>query len=137
MVDADMADSAEFVTSSAWRTSTIDTKVSICIVSCSDCLLPNHAIRAVCNALSPVALVQSVVLSTSADQIPGVIVVQVPEGTKLSKMRWFAPLIDATLFCICDPDLSVDETSCRVVLEDAIAESRNGRCGGVRHSPGS
>ncbi len=73
----------------------------------------------------PVARVQSVLLSVGKG-MPGVDVVEVPEGTKLSKIRRFAKLVDTDLICICDPDLKVDEDSCRQVFEEAASEVRRG-----------
>jgi cellulose synthase/poly-beta-1,6-N-acetylglucosamine synthase-like glycosyltransferase len=44
----------------------------------------------------------------------------------LSKIRRLADLVAADLFCICDPDLTVDETACRAVVQQAIADVQAG-----------
>ena len=124
--DAGLADPVRLCKASAQGTLSVDDEVTVCVVCCSSTSHSHDAIRSVCSALSPVASIRSVVLSTAADRISGVTVVQVPEGTKLSKIRRLAPHIEAKLVCICDPDLSVDETSCRAVLERAVAGLRDG-----------
>ena len=49
-----------------------------------------------------------------------------PEGTKLSKIRRLADLVDADLVCICDPDLSINEDACRKVFDRAATEVHSG-----------
>lgn len=102
--------------------SALEKKVTVCVVCCSTPSLSNNVIHNVSHALMSVAKVQSVVLSDSAETLPGVDVVAVPEGTKLSKIRHLVDLVDADLICICDPDLRVDEESCRQVFERAAAD---------------
>jgi cellulose synthase/poly-beta-1,6-N-acetylglucosamine synthase-like glycosyltransferase len=48
--------------------------------------------------------------------------IRVTPGTKLSKIRRLADLITTDLICICDPDLTVVDGTCRAVLERAAEE---------------
>jgi cellulose synthase/poly-beta-1,6-N-acetylglucosamine synthase-like glycosyltransferase len=104
----------------------IERAVSVCVVCCSTRSMPHDVIHTVSKALSPIASVHAILLSESAERPPGVDVVAVPHGTKLSKIRRLTDLIEADLVCICDPDLTVDEDACRLILGRAAAEIRNG-----------
>ena len=101
--------------------------VSVCVVCCSTVSMP-HAALTVARAMQSVATVRTILLSeTGSDQTDGVEVIAVPHGTKLSKIRCLAGLVATDLFCICDPDLTVDEDACRVVLQQAMADVRAGK----------
>jgi cellulose synthase/poly-beta-1,6-N-acetylglucosamine synthase-like glycosyltransferase len=84
--------------------------------------MSSDIVYAVTAALSSVATVKAVVLSDCIDTLPGVEVIAVPPGTKLSKIRRFARFFDADLICICDPDMRVDAESCRLVFGRAATE---------------
>lgn len=81
-----------------------------------------EVVSAALEALSPVATVRAVVLSEVADALPGVEVVYVPPGTKLSKIHHFAGEAEADLICICDPDMHLDVEGCRLVAGRAATE---------------
>ena len=104
----------------------IERAVSVCVVCCSTPSMPHDVIHTVSKALSPVASVQAILLSETSEGLAGVDVVAVPHGTKLSKIRRLADLIEADLVCICDPDLTVNEEACRLIFGRAAAEIRNG-----------
>ena len=100
--------------------------VTVCVVCCSTPSMSSDVIHAVTRALSSVATVRAVVLSDSVETLVGVDVVAVAQGTKLSKIRRLAALVDADLICICDPDMRVDAEACRLVFGRAAAEFRRG-----------
>jgi cellulose synthase/poly-beta-1,6-N-acetylglucosamine synthase-like glycosyltransferase len=50
----------------------------------------------------------------------------VPSGTKLSKIRRLAQLVESDLFLICDPDLTVREDGCCAVVSNALKEAAKG-----------
>ena len=108
------------------RTSVLGKTATACVVCCSTPSMSIEVIHRVSHALKSVASVRSVVLSDSGEKLNGVDTVAVPKGTKLSKIRHLVDLVDVDLICICDPDLSVDEASCRQVFERACAEIRIG-----------
>jgi cellulose synthase/poly-beta-1,6-N-acetylglucosamine synthase-like glycosyltransferase len=102
--------------------------LSICVACCSTASLPHDTALAVAKAFAPLASVRTVLLSETEETLPdGAEVAVVPRGTKLSKIRWLAGRISADLLCICDPDLTIDEESCRVVLGRAAADLRDGQ----------
>ncbi len=109
--------------------SSSDAAVSVCVVCCSTASMPHDAALAVARAMKSVATVRTILLSeTGSEQTDGVEVIAVPHGTKLSKIRRLADLIAAAdLFCICDPDLTVEEEGCCVVLQQAMADVRVGK----------
>ena len=102
--------------------------VSVCVVACVTAATPHENVRAVADALAPVAAVRTVLLTEgSAQPDDSMDVVAVPAGTKLAKLCRFARDLDADLVCICDPDLAVDPDGCRAVFRRAAAEARAGR----------
>ena len=75
-----------------------------------------------------VAGVRTILLSeTGSEQLGGVEVIPVPCGTKLSKIQRLADLITTDLFCICDPDIAIEKTACRIILQQAIVDMRAGK----------
>lgn len=109
-------------------TSSAEVALTVCVAGCSTTSMPHDAARAVARALNSVAVVRTVLLSeTGTEPTHDVEVIMVPHGTKLSKIRRLADLIDADVFCICDPDLTVEEEACRVILQLASADVRAGR----------
>jgi hypothetical protein len=108
------------------ETSMREKPMTVCVVCCSTPAMSTDVIDNVSRALMPVATVQSVVLSDSAERLSGVEIIAVAKGTKLSKIRRLADLIESDLVCICDPDLSVAEEACRMIFGRAAAEIRNG-----------
>lgn len=100
--------------------------ISVCVVCCSTNSMPYDALLSVAKALIGVAEIRAILLSETGNEPPhGIEVVKVPIGTKLSKIRHLNELLESNLYCICDPDLTVDEHSCRVVLQKAIANVRD------------
>ena len=90
--------------------------------------MPHDAAVKVAAAMKSVAVVRTIRLSeTGSEGTDGVEVIAVPSGTKLSKIRRLADLVAADLFCICDPDLTVEEDACRAVLQQAIADVQAGK----------
>lgn len=115
-------------TASVPSASSAETTLTVCVVCCSTVSMPHDAPRIVARAMGEAAGVRTVLLSeTGSEQLSRVEVIAVPCGTKLSKIRRLADQIAADLFCICDPDLTIDETACRVVLERAMVEVRVGK----------
>ena len=109
-------------------TSSYKTAVSVCVVCCSTQSMPHAAVVNVAAALKSVADVRMILLSeTGSEGTEGVEVIEVPCGTKLSKIRRLADLAAADLFCLCDPDLTVEEDPCRAVLQQAIAGVQAGK----------
>jgi len=112
---------------SASSTST-EVALTVCVVCCSTASMPHDAPLTVAKAMDSVAAVRTILLSeTGSERTGGVDVIAVPCGTKLSKIRRLADLVTADLFCICDPDLTIDETACRVVLQQAMVDVRAGK----------
>jgi cellulose synthase/poly-beta-1,6-N-acetylglucosamine synthase-like glycosyltransferase len=110
------------------RASCAQAAVSVCVACCSTTSMPHAAVLAVARALKSVAIVRTILLSaTGSEATDGVEVIAVAHGTKLSKIRHLADVVPADLFCICDPDLSVEDESCRRVLQQAMANVRVGR----------
>ncbi len=90
--------------------------------------MPYDTAIKVAAAMKSLAEVRTILLSeTGCEETEEVEVIAVPRGTKLSKIRRLADLITADLFCICDPDLTVDEDACRTVLHQAIADVQTGK----------
>lgn len=105
-----------------------ETALSVCVACCSTTSMPHDAAQAVARAINSVAVVRTVLLSeTGTETTHGIEIITVPHGTKLSKIRRLADRIDADLFCICDPDLTVEEEACRVILQQAFADVRAGK----------
>ena len=105
----------------------VDQRMSVCVACCCDSSIPQDTALAVVRAFAPIASARAILLAEAEDVPPDrVDVVTVPRGTKLSKLRWLADQVSADLLCICDPDLTVDEACCRLVLGRAAAEVRNG-----------
>ena len=112
---------------SASSTST-EVALTVCVVCCSTASMPHDALLTVAKAMVSVAAVRTIFLSeTGSERTGGVDVIAVPCGTKLSKIRRLADLVTADLFCICDPDLTIDETACRIVLRQAMVDVRAGK----------
>lgn len=102
--------------------------LTVCVACCSTASMPHDAPFTVAKAIDSIAAVRTILLSeTGSEQTGGVDVIAVPCGTKLSKIRRLADLITADLFCICDPDLTIDDTACRAVLQQAMVEVRAGK----------
>ena len=102
--------------------------VSVCVVCCSTASMPHDAVLAIANAMKSIATVRTILLSeTGCESTEGLEVVVVPYGTKLSKIRRLANLVTTDLFCICDPDLTVDEDACRSVLNQSVTDIRAGK----------
>ncbi len=102
--------------------------LSVCVACCSTTSMPHAAARVVASAMDSLAVVRTVLLSeTGSETTPDIEIIVVPHGTKLSKIRRLADLIDADVFCICDPDLTVEEEACRVILQQASADVRAGK----------
>jgi cellulose synthase/poly-beta-1,6-N-acetylglucosamine synthase-like glycosyltransferase len=102
--------------------------ISVCVACCATTSMPHDAPLAVAKAIKSFAAVRTILLSeTGSEQTDGVEVIAVPHGTKLSKIRRLADIVAADLFCICDPDLTVDGDACRVLLQRAVVEVRSGR----------
>ena len=116
------------ITASEAPATTAAVAVSVCVVCCSTASMPHDAAINVAAAMKSVAVVRTILLSeTGSEGTDGVEVIAVPSGTKLSKIRRLAALVAADLFCICDPDLTVDEDACRAVLQQAIAVVQAGK----------
>jgi hypothetical protein len=108
--------------------SSAETALSVCVACCSTTSMPHDAAQAVARAINSVAVVRTVLLSeTGTESRHGIEIIAVPHGTKLSKIRRLADLVAADLFCICDPDLTVEEEGCFVVLQQAMADVRAGQ----------
>jgi cellulose synthase/poly-beta-1,6-N-acetylglucosamine synthase-like glycosyltransferase len=89
--------------------------------------MPYDAVRTVTKAIHDVGKVRTVLLSDTGEELAhGVEIVEVLSGTKLSKIRRLSQLIDADLFCICDPDLVFEEQACRAILLQAVADAKAG-----------
>lgn len=105
---------------------------SVCVVCCSTSDTPHDTIIIVAKAMQSLAKVQMILLSETGEEKFKYIdmnmkVITVPLGTKLSKLRRIADLVETDLFCICDPDFTVDEKGCLFVLRQAIADMRAGK----------
>lgn len=99
---------------------------SISVVTCSSFAANDVAAQAVATSLKGVANVQVIILSSVAGTESYHRVVEVPEGTKLSKLRQFSHTVDSDFVCICDPDLDVHSDATRDVVRLAI-EASTGR----------
>ena len=105
-----------------------DARLSVCVACCSTASMPHDAVQAVAKSINSAAVVRTVLLSeTGVESTHGVEIIVVPEGSKLSKIRRLAELIDTDLFCICDPDLTIEEESCRVIHQQAFGDVRAGK----------
>ena len=101
---------------------------SVCVVCCSTFKMPHDTIITVARAMQSLAKVRMILLSeTGEEKSEDMEVITVHRGTKLSKLRWIADLVETNLFCICDPDFTVDENACLLVLRLAIADMRAGK----------
>lgn len=108
--------------------SSAEIALTVCVVSCSTASMPHDAPLIVAGAMGAVAGVRTILLSeTGSEQLGGVEVIAVPCGTKLSKIRRLADLITTDMFCICDPDIAIEETACRIVLQQAMGDVRAGK----------
>ena len=104
------------------------TGVTVCVACCATSSWPDEAVRDVTRAVGALAVTRTVLLSESASASRGEEeVIVVPSGTKLSKIRRLADLVKADFFVICDPDLTVHEEGCRVVLRKAMESARDGK----------
>ena len=101
-------------------------QLSICVVCCSSDSLPLDVVQQLTSAFSSCITASGVVLSEGHNGPPGLRIVNVPHGTKLSKIRYLVDLVEADLICICDPDLKIDPPSCLQVLAAAQAEQQRG-----------
>lgn len=101
-------------------------QLSICVVCCSSDSLPVDVVQQLTSTFSSCAAASGVVLSEGHNGTPGLRIVNVPPGTKLSKIRHLVDLVEADLICICDPDLKIDPPSCLQVLAAAQAEQQRG-----------
>ena len=102
--------------------------ISLCVASCSTTSMSYNTAQTVARAMKSVAAVRTVILSeTHATSGGDVEIMLVPQGTKLSKIGRLSDLVDADLFCICDPDITIEEEACRTVLKRAVAGIRAGR----------
>lgn len=109
-------------------TSSCRADIFVCVVCCSTMSMPHASAIKVADAMKSDAVVRTILLSeTGCEQAVGVEVIAVPHGTKLSKIRRLADLVTVDLFCICDPDLTVEEDACRIVLRQAMAEVQAGK----------
>ena len=100
--------------------------VSICVACCSNGTIP-QSLPAIIKAVSSAASVRAVILSETVIQSDDrAEIMTVPHGTKLSKIRHLFDSIETDLFCIFDPDLTVDEEACRIVVQIAIENCRTG-----------
>ncbi|MFO0957171.1 MAG: glycosyltransferase family 2 protein [Isosphaeraceae bacterium] len=90
--------------------------------------MPHDAVREVASAVEAFAATRTVLLCESP-MLPceGEDVVVVPPGTKLSKIRRLAELVEADLFLICDPDFTVSRDGCRAVVRSAFEEALNSK----------
>ena len=95
----------------------------ISIVTCSSHVATDAVARAVATSLEGVANAQVVILSSVAATETKHHVFDVPEGTKLSKLRQFSHSADSDFVCICDPDLDVHSDATREVITQAIKAS--------------
>lgn len=101
---------------------------TVCVVCCSTSAMPHDTIITVARAMQSLAMVRMILLSeTGEEESEDMEVITVPLGTKLSKLRRIADLVETNLFCICDPDFTVDEKACLLVLRQAIADMRAGK----------
>ncbi len=101
--------------------------LTVCVVCCSTASMSHDAPLTVANAMDSLANVRTVLLSEpGSEPTGGADVIAVPRGTKLSKIRRLSDLVTADLFCICDPDLTIDENACRIILQQAMVDVRTG-----------
>ncbi len=104
-----------------------ETVVSVCVACCATSSMPNDTVRDVAEAIKSMAVVRTVLLAeTEMELADDIEIIAVPHGTKLSKIGRLADIVDTDLFCICDPDLIVDEAACRVVFQQAVLDVRAG-----------
>ncbi len=92
--------------------------VSFATCSCSDSC--TASILRIAESIREIADIELNLLSTEAANVEGVKVVQVPPGTKLSKLRKFSQSINTDFICICDPDIVVEADAVRRVFELAF-----------------
>ena len=96
---------------------------SVSIAICSSLQATDSVGRAVASSLAGVADAQVVILSSVAGMQSKYYVFNVPEGTKLSKLRQFSHTADSDFICVSDPDLVVRSDSIRKVVAQAIEAS--------------
>lgn len=123
---ADCLDCAEHVVAEI-HASTYPSSFTLCVACCTTPSSPHDAVRDVARAVRPLAVTRTVLLCESAlASCEEEEVIVVPSGTKLSKIRRLADLVEADFFLICDPDLTVSEEGCRIVVQVSIEEVRDG-----------
>jgi cellulose synthase/poly-beta-1,6-N-acetylglucosamine synthase-like glycosyltransferase len=99
---------------------------SVCIVSCGNGTSPVAIVRRLKTAFPARTNVYGIVLTEDVVRSTDINFVCVPAGTKLSKLRRLADLVEADLVCICDPDLRINSQSCLQVLAAAEAKQIRG-----------
>lgn len=105
-------------------TLTDEQTISLCVACCTTASMPHNAVRDVVSAVRTLASVRTALLSeTAVSPCDGEEVFIVPSGTKLSKIRRLAKLVETDLFLICDPDLTIREDGCRAVVSSALKEA--------------
>lgn len=95
-------------------------RTSVTIACCESQASPLKSVRAVANSLGSIARTELLVLSCGDVDFDGVRVVQVPVGTKLTKLRKLASAVESRFICICDPDLHVDPKGAKAIFLEAF-----------------
>lgn len=101
--------------------------VSVAIICCESRYGAFHSVRAVATAIESIASTQVFILSNDKASFPDVRVVQVPDGTKLSKLCHFSKSVESDFICICDPDLEINQLEVKAVFEQAFDAAGSSR----------